>query len=980
LTRTLSRKPLLLLTVLAFVLFLTPAQPYNFSTTNTGSVQNASVKDGKLSFNGGNRGGLLGAGAIQPVFAYGTGQYASLELGQKPASFIEGSAWPFTQYGLFEPKGLGVDSHGNVWVADYYDNRVLEFTRPFSNGENAVLVLGQSGYGTYTAADTPSGMNGPSGVAVDSSGNLWVADAGNNRVLEFTCTATSTCSNGNTAVMVLGQSAFNTKTAADTMSGMSGPTGLTFDSNHWLWVSDTGNNRVLEFTCTATSTCSNGSDWVEVLGQSYYGTNTAADTQNGMSGPRGLGFDGSSVLWVADYGNNRVLGFVCTARENCAWGSSASVELGQPSGATAFTTNTAATSQSGMSGPSDVVTDSHGYLWVSDFGNNRVLEFTCDYGYGCSDGNDAVLVLGQSGFSTKTSATSQNGIWEPYGLGFDYSGNLWVADHVNSRVLAFWANEVTADSDIITLSGGDGSFTSSLTSMTVTISGSTASASVFILPQTLSTQNYGLPTFELNNPKLFDVAISGITTGTANVCVPDSLADSATVIQYWNGIYFWSTASSITVTDGTSVCGNIPVSSLQGNNIGAGDPVTPTTTTTTTLTSTSITATTSSTSTTSTFSTITGSTTLSAVTNAPTVTGTMTTTSTVTGPVAGTATTIYTTILSTSTSTSLVTSSVGETTTETGVTTLSTGTSTSTATETAFATTTAGGTVTVTETNTFNVLLTNVFHELHQFADEFLQLVGVQPVVTPFGQQVNSVQVTVLTPCAGCVTSTKTALTTLTTVVATLLKGTTTTATSTASATVTRTTPVVFSTTQTATRSATATKTLTSTATVTNTKSVTVVSAVSTSTVTPTKTAATVTTTPTSTAATASVTATSTAATLRVPATTTGTDTDTTQVTVTFYSYTNVIVTATSTATVFSPTVTLSTTAATLREPATTTTVSNTATATSVSTASVTNTKTSTQTSTVTVLHVATTTTQTTAAATPTVTVVTTVTTTTSGA
>ena len=182
---------------------------------------------------------------------------------------------------------------------------------------------------------------------------------------------------------------------------------------------------------------------------------------------------------------------------------------------------------------------------------------------------------------------------------------------------------------------------------------------------------------------------------------------------------------------------------------------TPTTGTTSMATVTSFQSTTTSVSTTSTFSTITGSTTLSAVTNGPLVTGTTLTTSTITGPTAGTATSVYTSILSTSTSTSLTTSSVGATTSQTDVTTVSTGTLTSTtSTGTAFTSATSGGTVTATQTDTFNVLLTTVYQELHQFADEIFQLLGFQVTVTPVGQQVNQVVVTVTMPTMSTISST----------------------------------------------------------------------------------------------------------------------------------------------------------------------------------------------------------------------------------
>jgi hypothetical protein len=152
-------------------------------------------------------------------------------------------------------------------------------------------------------------MSSPSGVGFDSGGNLWVADEGNNRVLEFTCTATSSCVNDKNAALVLGQADFTHSTSAHTQNGMSNPFGLGFDSGGNLWVADESNNRVLEFTCTATSSCANGNDADLVLGEPDFTTNTPATTQNGMSTPSGVGFDLHANLWVADFVNNRVLEF-----------------------------------------------------------------------------------------------------------------------------------------------------------------------------------------------------------------------------------------------------------------------------------------------------------------------------------------------------------------------------------------------------------------------------------------------------------------------------------------------------------------------------------------------------------------------------------------------------------------------------------------------------------------------------------------------
>jgi DNA-binding beta-propeller fold protein YncE len=90
--------------------------------------------------------------------------------------------------GLCNPDGVAFDSHGDLWVGDFDNNRVLEFTPPFSNGERASVVIGQPNFTASTPAETRTGLDSPTYVAIDSHGNLWVADASNNRVLEFTGT------------------------------------------------------------------------------------------------------------------------------------------------------------------------------------------------------------------------------------------------------------------------------------------------------------------------------------------------------------------------------------------------------------------------------------------------------------------------------------------------------------------------------------------------------------------------------------------------------------------------------------------------------------------------------------------------------------------------------------------------------------------------------------------------------------------------
>ena len=146
---------------------------------------------------------------------------------------------------LFGPTGLAFDPSGNLWVVDSGNNRVLEFKTPFSDGESASLVIGQPTFGGYIGTTTSGGLNAPSYLAFDPSGNLWVTDQGNNRVLEFT----APFSTGQKASVVIGQANFTSFAPSSTVTAKSlfEPVGIAFDSKGDLWVVDSGDDRVLEY-------------------------------------------------------------------------------------------------------------------------------------------------------------------------------------------------------------------------------------------------------------------------------------------------------------------------------------------------------------------------------------------------------------------------------------------------------------------------------------------------------------------------------------------------------------------------------------------------------------------------------------------------------------------------------------------------------------------------------------------------------------
>src|SRR5439155_21816646 len=123
--------------------------------------------------------------------------------------------------------GIAFDSSGNLWVSDTSNNRVLKYTAPFTtNGKAASLVIGQSLFTTKAAPNPPtaSSLSGQTGIAFDSSGTLWVSDTSNNRALKYNTPFTT----GEAASLVIGQSGFTSKSAASppTASSLNTPTGI----------------------------------------------------------------------------------------------------------------------------------------------------------------------------------------------------------------------------------------------------------------------------------------------------------------------------------------------------------------------------------------------------------------------------------------------------------------------------------------------------------------------------------------------------------------------------------------------------------------------------------------------------------------------------------------------------------------------------------------------------------------------------------
>ncbi len=280
------------------------------------------------------------------------------------------------------PTGIAVDSAGNVYIGDYEYVLQIDPTGAIST------VAGSGGYG-YIAdgVDARQSVLIPQGIVLDGNGNLYLTDWESSRVRKVdlqTHFIFSVAGNGNPG--------YSGDQGSPLAAELSFPTGVAFDAAHDLFVADFGNSRVREVTSTLITT---------VAGTSI--GDGAAATSAFFNLPTGLAVDGSRNIVVADTDNYE-------ARRFSLGGAIA--PFGQLQ---TFST------------PYGVAVDHLGNFYVSD-SEPRVLEIT--------PANVTTVVAGNGidGYTGDTAQASMASISQPSGVAVDLAGNVYLTDYTHSRI------------------------------------------------------------------------------------------------------------------------------------------------------------------------------------------------------------------------------------------------------------------------------------------------------------------------------------------------------------------------------------------------------------------------------------------------------------------------------------------------------------------------------------------------------------------
>jgi DNA-binding beta-propeller fold protein YncE len=182
---------------------------------------------------------------------------------------------------MLGPNGVAVDAAGNLFIADSYNNRIRKVDR---NGIiTTVAGNGSSGYPGDGGAATDASLYGPSGVAVDGSGNLFIADSGHSRIRKVDVHGTITTVAGNWLSDYSGDGG----NAAG--ASLQGPTGVAVDAAGNLFIADSGNNRVRQ------------------VGTNGVITTVVGKGSRALNVPSGVAVDAAGNLYIALNSRSKIL-------------------------------------------------------------------------------------------------------------------------------------------------------------------------------------------------------------------------------------------------------------------------------------------------------------------------------------------------------------------------------------------------------------------------------------------------------------------------------------------------------------------------------------------------------------------------------------------------------------------------------------------------------------------------------------------------
>jgi hypothetical protein len=318
-----------------------------------------------------------------------------------------------TNASLNGPAGVALDANGNLFIADQ-GNNVIRMVKSYGvYGSYGVITTvagnGNGGYSGDGGAATNASLSSPANVAVDASGNLFVADEGNQRIRKVDANGIITTVAGSGSQIFYGDG------GAATNADLNYPSDVSVDANGNLFITDQFNNRIRKVDTNGIITTVAGG------AGGYYGGYSGdggAATNAGMNSPYGATMDVRGNIFIADNGNGVIRkvdtnGIITTLAGNNRFGPPC---------------NGCIATNSNLYSPLGVAVDTYGNVFIADVGNHVIEEVNTNGIITTAVGN------GNGGYSGDGGAATNAGLGGAPDVAVDANGNLFIADQGNNVI------------------------------------------------------------------------------------------------------------------------------------------------------------------------------------------------------------------------------------------------------------------------------------------------------------------------------------------------------------------------------------------------------------------------------------------------------------------------------------------------------------------------------------------------------------------
>ena len=337
-----------------------------------------------------------------------------------------GDGGPALQARFLAPSGVAADAAGNLYIADTGNNRIRKVDA--AGVISTVAGTGKQGYGGDGGAALRAQLAFPLGAAADGAGNLYIVDAGNNRIRKVdaagaisTVAGTGDVGDGGSAVR----------------AWLGFPGSVTADGAGNLYIADTFNERIRKVDAAGVISTVAGS------GERGYVGDGGPAAQARLASPLSAAADGAGNLYFVDAGNH------CVRKVDAA----GSISTVAGSGRYGYGGDGGPAVRAQLALPRGAALDDAGNLYIADTENHRVRKVDA------AGAISTVAGTGKQGYSGDGGAAVRAQLAFPWGVAADGAGNLYIADRNNHRI-----RKVDAAGSISTVAGsgqwgygGDGS-------------------------------------------------------------------------------------------------------------------------------------------------------------------------------------------------------------------------------------------------------------------------------------------------------------------------------------------------------------------------------------------------------------------------------------------------------------------------------------------------------------------------------------------